>query len=180
MRTLLLAMCATLLTGSVVSAQGAVALPEGAMARLGLGAVTALQYSPDGRWLAVATLIGVEIREAENLGLEQLLVGHTRAVYAVAFSADGKTLASGSWDQTIKLWDAAAGTVLRTLSGHTGGVCSVAFSADGKTLASGSEDGTIKLWDAATGTLLRTVSGHTSGVSSVTFSPDGKTLASGS
>ena len=61
--------------------------------------------------------------------------------------ADGKTLASGSGDKTIKLWDVATGTEIRTLTGHTGGVNSVAFSPDGKILASGSADGTILLWD---------------------------------
>jgi WD40 repeat protein len=65
----------------------------------------------------------------------------------VAFSPDGKILATESWDKTIKLWDVATGTMLRTLAGHTDSVRSVAFSPDGKILASGSWDGTILLWD---------------------------------
>ena len=73
--------------------------------------------------------------------------GHTRKVYSVAFSPDGKTLASGCDDHTIKLWDVATGKNIATLSGHTNGVRSVAYSPDGKTLASGSSDKTIKLWD---------------------------------
>ena len=78
------------------------------------------------------------------------LPGHTEFACSVAFSPDGKTLASGSDDHTIKLWDVATGTLLRTLSGHTSSVESVAFSPDGKILASGSWDNTIKLWDVET------------------------------
>ena len=67
-------------------------------------------------------------------------------VESVAFVPDGKTLASGSDDKTVKLWDVGAGRELRTLSRHSDLVWSVAFAPDGKTLASGSEDGTIRLW----------------------------------
>jgi WD40 repeat protein len=96
----------------------------------------------------------------------------------VAFSPDGKTLASGSDDNTIKLWDVATGKEQATLKGHTAWVASVAFSPDGKTLASGG-DTTVRLWDME-GKELATLKGHTKGVNSVAFSPDGKTLASGS
>jgi WD40 repeat protein len=67
-------------------------------------------------------------------------------VWSVAFSPDGKTLASGSYDNTIKLWRVSDGRLMKTLTGHGSSVLSVAFSPDGKTLASGSEDNTIKLW----------------------------------
>ncbi|KAK6495585.1 hypothetical protein TWF481_002633 [Arthrobotrys musiformis] len=80
----------------------------------------------------------------------QTLEGHSRWVGSVAFSHDGKQLASGSHDTTIKLWDTTTGASLATLEGHSGWVRSVAFSHDDKQLASGSEDGTIKLWDTAT------------------------------
>jgi WD40 repeat protein/uncharacterized caspase-like protein len=106
--------------------------------------------------------------------------GHSASVTSVAFSADGKTLASGSRDNKIKLWEVATDRELRTLAGHSDSVTSVAFSADGKMLASGSEDKTIKLWEVATGRELRTLSGHSFYVSSVAFSADGNTLASGS
>ena len=72
---------------------------------------------------------------------------HDGRVHSVAYSPDGKTLASGSGDQTIKLWDVTTGKERATLKGHTGMVLSVAYSPDGKTLASGSPDKTIKLWD---------------------------------
>jgi WD40 repeat protein len=77
--------------------------------------------------------------------------GHTDVVSSAAFSPDGKTLASGTHDTTVKLWDVATGKEKATLNGHTGDVTSVAFSPDGKTLASGSMDKTIKLWRVATG-----------------------------
>ena len=108
------------------------------------------------------------------------LEGHKEGVGSVAFSPDGGTLASGSDDDTIKLWDVATGHELRTLQGHTHSVYSVAFSPDGSKLASGSSDDTIKLWDVATGRELRTLQGHTHSVYSVAFSPDGSKLASGS
>ncbi len=74
------------------------------------------------------------------------LTGHTSVVRSVAFSPDGRLLASGSFDNTIKLWEVSSGSLVRTLTGHTNSVRSVAFSPDGRLLASGSDDKTIKLW----------------------------------
>src|SRR5207249_4526695 len=101
-------------------------------------------------------------------------------VESVAFSPDGKRLASGSYDQTVKVWDAATGQETLTHKGHTGWVSSVAFSPDGKRLASASVDGTVKVWEAARGRGTLTLKGHTGWVSSVCFSPDGQRLASAS
>ncbi len=108
------------------------------------------------------------------------IYAHEWGVTSVSFSLDGKLLASGSLDNTIKLWDIASGVCLKTLEGHTGDVTSVSFSPDGKLLASGSLDNTIKLWNAASGVCLRTFAEHMATVTSVSFSPDGKLLASGS
>lgn len=84
-------------------------------------------------------------------------VGHSREVASVAFSPDGRTVLSGSWDNTLKLWDVARGKVLRTFEGHSGWVTSVAFSPDGRTVVSGSDDTTVRLWKTATGELLATL-----------------------
>ncbi|QJB43342.1 hypothetical protein HGD76_02975 [Dolichospermum flos-aquae CCAP 1403/13F] len=112
--------------------------------------------------------------------LLQTLSGHSDSVWSVAYSPDGQTLASGSDDKTIKLWNVKTGNLLQTLSGHSDMVISVAYSPDGQTLASGSYDNTIKIWDVKTGNLLQTLSGHSRSVWSVAYSPDGQTLASGS
>ena len=117
-----------------------------------------------------------------NPALLQYLANHTSMVMSVAFSPDGKTLASSSNDNTIILWDVASRAPLgQPLTGHSQAVSSVAFSPDGRTLASGSWDNTIILWDISTGKPIgQPLTEHTDRVTSVAFSPDGRTLASGS
>ncbi len=115
------------------------------LARWGKGTVNQVAYSPDGRLLAVASSLGAYLYDAETLE-EVRFIESDAGVLSVAFSPDGTTLASGSYDGTVRLWRVADGSLLRTLEGHTGGVESVAFSPDGATLASGSDDGTVRLW----------------------------------
>ncbi len=166
-------------------------LPEGAKLRLGKGSIGAaqyspylgegsmdnMQYSPDGKLLAVASSIGVWLYDTETYQELALLTGHTRLVSSVCFSTDGRILASGSWDDTVKLWDVATGTLQRTLNSF-GSVTGVHFSPDGRTLAveSSSEDSWgIALLDVRTGTPRTWLDGD---VLSMDFSPDGQTLVS--
>src|SRR5437762_3152732 len=99
------------------------------------------------------------VEEGWNPSL-QALEGHSGSVWSVAFSPDGKRLASGSGDCRVMLWDAETGALQSTLKGHSDWVWSVAFSPDGKRLASGSEDRTVMLWDAETGAPQSTLKGH--------------------
>ncbi|KIM19969.1 hypothetical protein M408DRAFT_30771 [Serendipita vermifera MAFF 305830] len=114
--------------------------------------------------------------------IEKIIVGHTDTVNSVVFSPDGRRVASGSQDKTIRVWDAeTAEMVAKPFEGHTDGIICVAFSPDGTRIASaGSFDMTIRVWDAETGEMVAgPFEGHTASVVSVAFSPDGTRLVSG-
>ncbi|GAX41443.1 protein kinase [Tolypothrix sp. NIES-4075] len=128
--------------------------------------------------LSVLVLTGYVI--SHNLPDNPTLIGHSDEVNSLAFSSDGITLASGSDDKTIKIWNLNNKKEIRTFKGHSNFVYSVAISPDGQILVSGSKDKTIKIWSLKTGQLINTLNGHKDFVDSVAISPDGQTIASGS
>ena len=167
------------------------ALPDGALVRLGKGKISfgdrVVQYSPNGKYIAVSTYVGVYVYNAKTY--EHVAYFETTSwMSSIAFSPDSSLLASGlsydpalgQRDDTIKLWSVRTGQLLNTLTGHGGPVLSVSFSPDGSLLASGATDKTIKLWSVSTGQLVKTLTGHSDWVSSIIFNPDGSLLASGS
>jgi WD40 repeat protein len=123
---------------------------------------------------------------APDFVLDRTLKGHSGWVTGVAFSSDNRRLASGSWDETVKVWDVPTGQQLSALSGKVKEVQALAFSSDGRWLATENSSDTVTLWDAATGTEVRMLPSNkpvgapgTNWVYSIAFSPDGRWLASG-
>lgn len=161
-----------------------------------VGEVFAVTYSPDGKTLATGGADGtLRLRDAITGQERRILfahapkrvplqapdqVHHLQGTTAIAYSNDGRVLASGGADGMLKVWNAASGEPLHAITAHEAPISGVSFSPDGQLVATSSWDKTVKLWQAATGAPVRTLSGHTLAVTRVAFSPDGGRLASSS
>ncbi|MEH1966041.1 WD40 repeat domain-containing protein [Nostoc sp.] len=152
-------------------------------------AAHSLVLSRDGETLVTGSYRKIKVwRTSPKTGIKSLkdaqplhtLMGHSHIVCSLAISADGKMLVSGSWDQTIKIWQLETGELLHTLKGHRDRVYAIALSPDGQIIASGSADKTIKLWHLQTGELLGTFTGHGNIVTALAFTASGEMLVSGS
>lgn len=144
-------------------------------------------FSPDSKHIACPSGNTVELREVITGQVVRILQGHQDAAEAVAYSPDGRYLASASMDRTVKLWDLGSGQVVRSFQGHTGAVTGVAFHARQPWLASAALDGTVRVWHRESGALLHTLQAHDGPFEKnkiiphgmiLAFSPDGDLLAS--
>jgi WD40 repeat protein len=168
-------------------------LPPGAAARIGRprlrfpAAVINIAFAPSG-----TTFVSTGMAPQNGSPTDRLVVlwdaatgqeirefrGHQFGAEAVAFSADGKFLATGGRDRTVRIWDVRTGAEVRKCTGHTDTILAVAFSPDGRQIASEGNDSTIRLWDTGTGGEVKRIGGHQSrGTSNLRYSPDGKLLA---
>jgi WD40 repeat protein/serine/threonine protein kinase len=172
---------------SAVAGQGSVLVWQAADGELAFALDAApgaqrLAFSPDSGTLAVAdTAGGVTLWDLPPGGKatqKSQYQFHSRGIVGLAFSPDGKWLATASWDWTVKVSDAAIGTPRYEALRHDERVHCLSFSPDGRWLATGDQAGHVRLFDFKTGALAATLEGHKSAVYGVAFSPDGKTLAS--
>jgi WD40 repeat protein/mono/diheme cytochrome c family protein len=145
------------------------------------GQVNAVAFSPDGQFVYASggeAGIAGEVRKWKMTdgAMVREFPGHADACHALAVSSDGKTIATGGYDQRIKLWNAETGAEIKTLRGHNGAIFGLAMRPDGAVLASASADRTVKLWGVPSGNRLDTLSQPTKEQMAVVFSRDGKKL----
>jgi len=152
-----------------------------------IGALYAASLSADGHTLAVGGLTPTAadrspcyLIDLSSSRIERVLSGHTDKIIALAFSSDGRWLASGSLDRKVLIWDIATGRCEHTLEGHEGPVSDLMFSPDSRHLISGSSDKTGRIWSLTDGSLETILRGHQQRVTCVAWRPDGRVVATGS
>jgi WD40 repeat protein len=182
MKAFLRALCIALAAIALLSSTLMGVSAQGGGTIVGRGGIRHLAASPDGKFVAVASTIGIWLYDAADVTKQpRFISGHGEEVQQVAFSPDSTKLASASLDRTVGVWDVATGERLQSFEGARSGFQAVAFSPDGKLVAAATSDqNAIRLWEAESGRPAGILQGHRGQVVSLAFSTDGKLLASGS
>ena len=171
-----------LLFVSAVSAQNHArwGLPDGAKMRLGKGRIYEVEFSPHGKYFAVASTIGIWIYDAQTGNELSLLRDENPYIDSIAFSPDGSMLAYASDGEYVRILDTSNWQIIKKFQIENRYAGPVIFSPDGKILVSANSDYNAVFWDVATGEQINTIEGHTSIITSMAFSSDGQTLVTGS
>ncbi|KAG0284817.1 hypothetical protein BGZ96_010837 [Linnemannia gamsii] len=135
-------------------------------------------FSPSGTQFAECRFADIQLRDIATGSTISISTGHSENISCLAYSPNGTWIASGSYDNTVQLWNLLDDTTGPTLLGHTDHVKAVAFSPNGRQVASGSDDETVRLWDAHTGELTAVITGHAGPFGVLTYAPDGSMIAS--
>lgn len=158
-----------------------VGLPEGAKARIGKGDVGEVQFSPDGRRLAISSSIGIWFYDpATGKALDLLPQTDSTFAFAFAYSPDGTTIARAINNSKVGFWDVTTKQRIGTLTKYGRHITAIAYAPDGTRIVSGNSDDAVRVWDTMTMQRIGTLRGyHTGGVTAVAYAPDGTTIATG-
>jgi WD40 repeat protein len=151
----------------------------GGLTRRAGGPISAACFTPDGKRAMVAVGQTLFVIDAVSGRIVQRIPTAVRLIAAVAVSPDGKTAATGAYDDTVRIWDLETAMNTKVMTGHVGPVRAVAFLPDGKTLVSASQDNTIRLWDIPSAREIRSLTAHADGACAMAVSPDGSVILSG-
>jgi WD40 repeat protein len=154
-------------------------LPSQLQARMGDGVVNGIAYSPDGQSVAVASTTGLYLFSTDTFSIESML-DNGDLLQSVVYSPDGKTIFTSTNNNTVLVWDAESGALMKTITNYYGYITSIGVSQDGSMLATGSSDGTITLWNVDTAAEIAFLTDHSNKVTNITFSADGSLMASAS